>query len=366
MGCGLALVVSAASGNAAERSFTVEYTATKGCPTREVFVDEIRRRTAIARVAGPGEQPEVSMRVRIDRRGRRSKGRLDITIGTTASQRDLEDASCAEVTSALALIAALAIDPLAETSHLPPLPLPPDPHVPKDVGVRPAIPEPKYLGDPHYLGSTHAKVPRQAEVDLLVPRALPAYPYVPSEKREVRVRVGPGAHFTVDIGTGPVPLVGVAGSLGVRSIDDVLAWSLRAEVTYAVSSADATAGDVPGGDPASFRLLRGRLEGCLPGWRATDWFVLWPCADLGGGALWGEVSRNIGGTEVTRDGTSPWLAGGLSGRAELFPTEWLGFELRAGPDFPLLRGSFKDDRDNEIFTAAPITLSLGVGATLAF
>ncbi|NUO53197.1 MAG: hypothetical protein HOV80_30485 [Polyangiaceae bacterium] len=392
LGVGLAAALSAERADAAERTFTVEYKAAKGCPSRETFVDEIKRRTAVARLAGPGEQPEVSMRVKLDVKRRKATGRLDMTIGTTATQRDLEDPSCAEVVSALALLAALAIDPLAETAHLPPLPLPPDPHVPGEVGTRPAIPEPKLLEtDPHYLGVTDAKVPREREGYLLVPASLPAFPYVPPPPpRDRPFDVGPGTAFSLDVATAPVPLAGVSGFIGFRSLEDDLPWSIRAEVTYSVSAGLASIGpDEPSGaeaiEGASFRFLRGRLEGCLPGWLPTSWVRVWPCGSLAGGALWGQVRKSVpvpkpdeanrfnGLGDQTKqqfvglsEGTSPWFVGGLAGRLELAPAEWFAFELRAGPDFPLVRGSFKDENGGEIFTAPPITLSLGIGASAAF
>lgn len=354
---------------AAERTFTVEYESAKGCPTREQFVDEIRRRTAIARVAGPGEQPEVAMRVRIEKKkGRRARGKLDITIGTVSSQRELEDASCNEVGSALALVAALAIDPLAETSlHLPPLPLPPDPHVPGEVGVRPAIPEPKLLEDPHYPGVTRAKVPLFREVDLLVPTSLPAFPTDPPPKRsgERSFRVGPGVEMALDVGPGPTPLVGFAGVVGVKSLES-LPWLLRAELTYSLSTSDSTAGGLAGGDPVSFRFLRGRFEGCFPAWRPAEWLRLWPCASLSGGAIWGEARRTVGTTEASTEATSPWFALGAAGRVELAPTPWLDITVHAGPDIPLVRGVFRDEKQQEVFSPSPVSFSLGAGASLAF
>jgi len=348
---------------AADRTFTTEYRAADGCPRREQFIDEIRRRTALARVAGPGEQPEIAMRVRIDRRGKRFTGKLDITIGTTSTQRDLTDPSCAEVTSALALIAALAIDPLAETSsRLPPLPLPPDPHVPGEVGVRPAIPEPKLLEDPHYLGIGRAKVPTHGEVDLLLPAALPAFPTYRAE-RDRGFELGPGVDFALDVGPGPTPLAGFSGLVGVRSLSR-LSWQLRAELTYSVSTSDSTAGGLAQGDPVSFRMLRGRFEGCFPAWRAASWFRAWPCADLAGGAIYAELSRASAG--ATTDATSPWFALGAGGRVDFSPASWFDLSIRAGADFPLVRGSFKDELQREVFTPSPATFSLGAGGIISF
>lgn len=366
--CLLVWVGTPALAAGTERTFTVEYTASKSCPAKEGFVDAIRRRTAIARVAGPGEQPDVAMRVRLEKKkGKRARGRLDITIGTVSSKRDIEDASCEEVGSALALIAALAIDPLAETSaHLPPLPLPPDPHVPVEVGVRPAIPEPKLLADPRYLGDTRAKFPRQSEAELLIPWSLPAFPTTPLRQRSERTfQVGPGVEAALDIGPSPTPLLGFTGIVGARSFEG-LPWAVRAELTYSLSTAESTAGGLAGGDPVAFRFLRGRFEGCVPAWRPNDWFRIWPCASVGGGAVWGEARRNVASTEATTEATSPWFALGLAGRLELAPTPWLDVTLRAGPDLPLVRGVFRDEDGDEVFAPPPVSFGLGLGASLAF
>ncbi len=353
---------------AQQRTFTIDYQAPDRCPDRSAFANEVTRRTHLARLAAAAEQPEIVLRVRLSKRARQTVGKLEITIGTATSERALEADACEELVSALAFVAALAIDPLAQaSSELPPLPLPPDPHVPRDMTDRPHVPLPGGVGVAEaYVGLARAKTPRASELELTLPPALPAFPYHPTPRRpSSEVEVGPGAHFAFDYGPSPQPLVGVAGLFGVRALAPYR-WSLRAELTYSASLTDARAGGVEAGDPVSVRMLRGRVEGCFPGYEATPWLRLWPCADFGGGALWAEVSRSIGGLVQTKEGASPWVVGGLAGKVELAPVEWLGLEVRAGPDFPLVKGSFKDERGQEIFTAAPVTLSLGVGLTTAF
>jgi hypothetical protein len=349
---------------AEERTFTVDYRAPNRCPPREKFLGEIARRTATARVAGPAEQPDIVMLVRLEQ-GRRARGRIEITAGTQTSERKVEGQSCAEVAGALALIAALAIDPLANSVFgLPPLPLPPDPHVPREVGTRLAIPLPNVPlpeGDPR--AARPGRPPRLDEAALIEARPLPAFPYF-EEASGRTLGVGPGALFALDVGPAPQPLVGAVGLVGIVSTAEI-AWTLRAELAYEVSVADEAL-PAPSSDSLRFRMIRGRVEGCVPGWIPLDWLRLWPCANVGGGALWAELSRPAGDVVPTVEAASPWFVLGLGGRLEVLPTEWLGIDLRLGPDFPLVRGAFRTDTGAEIHVPAPATFSMSTGVGLWF
>jgi len=112
-GClALALIATAGSeARAAAEPVHVRYEADAGCPTRGRFVEEILARTRKATVVGPEEARRIFV-VTVRATGTGFVGRLEIKSGSdSAAPREISGPTCAAVTSALALVAALAIDP---------------------------------------------------------------------------------------------------------------------------------------------------------------------------------------------------------------------------------------------------------------
>ncbi len=96
----------------------VGYDAPEDCPAADAFVAQVRARTARMRIAGEGE-PGLTLRVAIVRAGERVKGTLVVADGSGAeSRREVDGEACATVVAALALVAALRIDPMASTAEL--------------------------------------------------------------------------------------------------------------------------------------------------------------------------------------------------------------------------------------------------------
>ncbi len=96
----------------------VEYAAAEGCPTRESFIREIGARTSRLRVADESEPARV-FRVALGPSGESFRGTLVVVdAGGSESEREVQGESCAVVSSALALVAALTIDPEASTAPL--------------------------------------------------------------------------------------------------------------------------------------------------------------------------------------------------------------------------------------------------------
>jgi hypothetical protein len=85
----------------------IDYHAAPGCPNADVFLDEIRWRTRLARAAAPGEEP-LPVRARITRHGAVSSGHLILGQGESRILRDIEGERCDEVVSALRLSAEVA------------------------------------------------------------------------------------------------------------------------------------------------------------------------------------------------------------------------------------------------------------------
>src|SRR5262249_22451560 len=122
----------AAPGAASEpvRAIRVAYEAVDGCPASDAFVGEIRARTPLVRIA-QGAETAVEIAVRVAREEGGARGRLELRMPDgEPSARGLVGATCEQVVSGLALIAAVALDPNASVAALvspapEPVPAPP-------------------------------------------------------------------------------------------------------------------------------------------------------------------------------------------------------------------------------------------------
>jgi hypothetical protein len=127
----LAPLTVSATGAAAEQPraepVRVDIQAPSDCADGILFLDEVRSRTPLVRAAVEGEPARV-FRVTVTRDGAVARGTLVVQEGDHASTpRRVLGASCEEVVQALALVAALAVDPLASM-------------VPRLQGEKPATP----------------------------------------------------------------------------------------------------------------------------------------------------------------------------------------------------------------------------------
>lgn len=130
----------------------VEYVVSDtDCPDQARFVAELTARTSKVTVVETGERRrlhvEVVRRESPPARGPRVRGTLTLAGDGKSASREVLGQSCAEVVSALALVAALAIDPHASTKPAPelapdPAPPPPDPP-PPDPAPLPVAPTPE-------------------------------------------------------------------------------------------------------------------------------------------------------------------------------------------------------------------------------
>jgi hypothetical protein len=122
---------------AGPESVRVAVSAPQGCVDPQTFLANIRTRTSRARLAADNERAR-SFGVYISRNDSRANGTLVITdIDGRSSSRQIEGATCQEVASALALIAALAIDPEAQPGSVLP---PPIVSAPEPSPTPPAVP----------------------------------------------------------------------------------------------------------------------------------------------------------------------------------------------------------------------------------
>jgi hypothetical protein len=157
---------------------------------------------------------------------------------TEPTRREFNSSSCAEVGSALALVAALTLDPNARTEQLPP-------HASSPVPAEPPAPAPEAPA-----ASPEAK-PAAPTTTPTTPTAKPAAVVSPG----FAAWLGPAA--SVAAGYASKPMVAVGLSLGVRSASD--GFSPGFQLTPLWGGTGATG---PAADGGVFSWAMGRLEGC--------------------------------------------------------------------------------------------------------
>lgn len=286
LGIALALTSAAPSVLAEAETVRLDYAAVRDvCPPRADFEAEVRARTSKVAFGDSGRY----FRVQIERGEAGFVGTLAISEQAAAeSERRIDGTDCAEVASALALVAALAVDPDAKTGPRAELALAPS--------VEPEV-EPKPEPEPEPTPSASA-APRPVQERAPSPRP----PSQPSPRWGWAVALGASAL------SGPAPrwlfAVGPEAELLRRTGASVqsLGLSVFAAQTGIVGPSD---------DRSRFRLLALRVSVCPVGadagwrWRA--------CAVADGGAL----SAEGRGVDQSMSKTRPWLAAGLRGRLGL-------------------------------------------------
>jgi len=294
---------------AAAEPIALRFDATAGCSTEAAFFDEMSARTSHVRRARPGEAARV-LRVSIGRDGARVVGRLVIEDdGTESEPRVVAAPSCAGVVRALAIVAALSIDPAATgatdgtegpaPTDAPPSASDPSAAIPPD--VRP--PAQGLSADPPLVGSTAPT--HFANAEML------ARPASGGAGRPLRF----GGGLALDAAG-----VGVAGTrIGPRAFVELLvgraspgsfvafAPSVRASIVR-LSSAELS---LPSAS-AKFTWTTARFDGCPIDARLGASLALRPCAGIEAGSLGAE---GVGGArDASR--TLPWVAAGAFMRAE--------------------------------------------------
>jgi hypothetical protein len=330
--------VTSPTGTAASQ-VSLHYLGDPGCPEETEFVYEVTarvRRTVQWSKAGAA----VQMVVIIRQVGDHASGTLEVVQrGTEPTRREFTAASCAEVGSALALVAALALDPNARTEQLPvhalsaapstepsPAPLLPPPSQPLPLPSPPPAPSP-------------------------APPAPPVPP--PSPRDRYLVWLGPTAMAAA--GYAAEPLVAVGLSLGARSVRP--GFSPGFQLTPLWGKTGTTGPDASGG---TFAWAMGRLEGCPLRVALAPPLSFEPCvaAELGAVSA-GGASQGIVPVIVDRW----WLAAGATWSLHLGLGSWF-VRLGGSAMFPLTRDEFVfHDPDRSIHQASPVVVggTLGLG-----
>lgn len=327
----------------------IDYRASAECPNAASFIAEIAARTNRTRllpvdaVAPVDSTRTVTVAVTADRSAYRGALRI-ARAGSVTSERAVTGDTCVEVVSALALIAALELDPGASTAAVPAPVAPP---------IEPSAPSP---AAPTAAPLTPAVVPVPA------PRAPPSTSFRSSASpgsmsAQHRVRVGAGIESDAIIGLVPSALLG-GGAFAEAFAPWRGAPSVRLSAFGARASPRFTASI-----GARVTLAGGRLEACPLAIGGAPLEVRF-CAALDGGVI---LTRGIGVAHPVSV-TKPWFSPGLRSRVAWTTPIGLFAELGAGITAPLVRYPFDYEVDgaNQPFQAyrlspigATVTVSTG-------
>lgn len=311
--------------------------ATAGCPSEAQFVDEVT-----ARVTRPvrfgAEGAAVQMVVTLFPSGEQVTGKLEVSrAASEPTHRDFTASSCEEVGSALALVAALALDPNARTDALP---------------VKAASTE------------TGAAVPL-AEAPPPPPVAPPA-PLAPAPApappptNSARYAFWAGAAGGGVVGAAPKLLGLIGAGAGLRVLDQRL-FAPSLQLTPLWGKTGVTG---PTTSKGEFTWALGRLELCPVSVRLSAPVRLDPCAALEVGRL---TARGTNASvEVPVTAGRWWVAPGATLSLHASFDGWF---VRAGAVllFPATRDEFVfREPTQSIHQASPVVVggSLGLGFQL--
>jgi hypothetical protein len=303
----------------------VEYEAPEGCPVEGAFWAAVTARTPKVR-RGEASAPARTFAIRLSTEGDGSTGHLVVrAVDGSTTEREVAGDTCEEVVSALALIAALAVDPNATTKPLPLPPAPPPPRAPAPPPPHPAA---------------------------AVATARPA-----SEAAPLAAQSAASVGGVVAVGAAPAPLFGA--SLGVAATRPREGW-LAPTVRLGIAVASTGTIGVSGG-AASFGAVTGAVDGCPGGWSVGRW-RLEPCLRLEAGV----VQAQGEGVVQPRTDTHPWAAAGVVARAEWRFFAGFFADLAAGVTVPLVRTTFFFEPDMTIYRTAPVGAVFSAGLGLRF
>ncbi len=285
----------------------VVYHAPEGCPDAAWFEAQILARTQRVRLAAQEESGR-SIDVEIEEGGH-TLGRLSVRgLDGGVTRREVAGDDCNEVASALALVAALVLDPSAATTPVAMAPKPAGP----TVGPRPAPAPP--------------------------PKARPAAAPAPRSERPPpapRLRFSVGDSVLLASGVSPGALAGGVVFAQIAREASSFSPALRVGLARALSGPIDTAAGA-----AHLDWTVGVLD--LRPWSfALDRLVLAPTLEVEVGALHGSGW----GVAVPQHPTRPWMSLGVGAGASFRFYGPLFLDLTATASVPFIRDNFYFDPD---------------------
>ncbi|MEZ4257717.1 MAG: hypothetical protein R3B36_01535 [Polyangiaceae bacterium] len=353
-----ALTVARARAQPSAEPVRLAYDAPADCPSSSAFFDEIAARTPKVRRPEAGEEAR-TLRVRVTREGDAYAGSLTIEQGASGTTpRRVGGSSCAEVVSALGLIAALAVDPEARTGG-----------AGGDAGAGAGGGGDAGAGWDAGAGAgggagagaggdagagAGGGAGAGADADAGAGAGADAGAGAGGGVGE-RWRIGAGAQV------GGTSAVEIAPTLRVHVAleRDASGWAPAARLSFARTAGMRLEASGVG---ALVVLSAARAEGCplALGLDGRQRLLLRPCAALDVGWIQGE-GRDV---SLPQTRTRPWLAAGLLGRMGWAAASWLVIEAQLGVISPFFRESFVLDARTEVYRAPVVTLEGGLGFSL--
>jgi hypothetical protein len=303
----------------AARTFSLKASSVAECPAIESFSRRVLARTSRARLA-TSESADVAFVLSVAPDPEGASGTLGVTEGATQSVRSVRGASCEEVVDALALIAAVTLDPDASTEPIV-LDAPPEP-----TKERPAQP-------------TQALPPASPRVS---PPATRSNEFVAPG---LSWRFGGGVRGALSQGLAPDPVFALGAFVSAllpgegSSLEPLFLagiWLGRSAEYDATNRGGEQLGT------AQFRWLAGDIIGCPLRLPATGALAVRPCLGFEAGQLTGKgrAAKNSAEESAT------WLA--MTGSARL---DWTVFDVL---QIDLTGGGFLSlTRDDFFFEPAP-------------
>ncbi len=381
--------VSLARAGAAEprTPIRVESVAGATCPSGETFGVQLLRRTDRVREARAGERAVV-FRVELVGSAKRPLGRLTVEEPDgTLTEREVPGATCQEVVSAMALIAAVLVDPNASLEPLPPGMAPGDEgggggaagvaRLGAEEGTRAPARRPR-ANAPRAVGAAPRRAPPASPPK--APKARPARPRPappparasaplalavisagpkareqPNAGKLGRWAFGFGPGLALEGATTPELAVGIALAVTVELgrtsfVSPLLEVSITRTQTTSVSTPSGT---------GEFRFSGARLLFCPLRFPKVSVIDVRPCpfAEMG-------VLEGIGKATSAPDQVSArWVALGAMGRVGARLLRHLGFFAEGGLVVPLIRHEFYFDPQGPDTTALEVP-ALGFSSRL--
>jgi hypothetical protein len=288
------------------------------CPGEANFVREIA-----ARVRRPIEWVAASGALRVAVTVTQGQDHATGTVRIVArdsepTRREFSADTCAEITSALALVTALTLDPNARTDAL----------APSD--DQPVSPAPSRPESPPLPAPAPAPAPMPP---VAAPPTRKPYAATPTSRERVRYVAWLGPMAGLDAGYAPGPLVTFGLSLGARlAITPRFSPSLQLSPLWGKTGATG-----PAASDGSFAWAMARLSACPLNVQLTSWLGLEPClqAELGRLTATGQASPKL----VAESAERWWAAAGAGLALHVDRGPWFArFETHA--TVPATRDTF--------------------------
>ena len=345
-----------ASGSDPRVAIALSYRVAAGCPSESDFREEVAARTKEAKWAAPSDVTERALDVSVVNDRDTFKGRLIIQkVGTPNATRHITGESCDEVIAALALVAALAIDPQALTSPLPAHSAP--------------------------VATAEESGPETADTSRGAVTAPPTQPsaVAPNESGPIARRfdwvltgqVRPTSHtlwrmatgIDVSVVSGVFPSAAIAGTafLEFGANSGLFSPAFRLDATGSERGWEPTG-------PGSVRLLwlTSELEACPLRLTVGRKLYAAPCLFGDMGLL--RTQGQIAGQSAVMTQTRPWVAIGLLGRVRWWLGAGIFAEISGGLRAPLGRDTliFEVPQRVAVYTVPVAGAHVGIGLGYGF